>query len=212
MNIKVTALAVMAAAAVIGGTLLVLAPYAGAQEPETTPPVERGARRAALLERVAAHLGVEVTELQQAITDAQLEMVDEALANGRITEEQADTARERINNGEGLRGPRERHRQHDRRAKIRAGIIEESAAAIGITPAELRESLRAGHSIADAAEANGVPLDDVKAAIIDAAKTKLDAAVANSRIDQTRADELLAMLESRLDDLLNRTREPTATQ
>ena len=48
------------------------------------------------LGRVAANLGVSVEELLSAITQAQLAEIDEALADGRITEEQADWMRERI--------------------------------------------------------------------------------------------------------------------
>lgn len=49
--------------------------------------------------KVAANLGVSVDTLKNAITDAALQMVDEALANGTITQEQAEQIRERIREG-----------------------------------------------------------------------------------------------------------------
>jgi hypothetical protein len=206
MNMKATLLALAAAAVAAAGALMVLAQQTGAQEPQPTPATARQERRAAFLERVAANLGVDVATLERAIKDARLEAINEALAGGRITDEQAARARQRVESGERVRGARERHRNHDRRAAIRAAIIEQSAAAMGMTPEELRGSLRAGNSIAGAAAARGVALDIVEAAILEAAKAKLDTAVANGRIDQARADEVLAELEARLDELLTRKR------
>lgn len=49
--------------------------------------------------KVAANLGVSVDTLKNAIIDAGLQMVDEALANGTITAEQAERMRERIQEG-----------------------------------------------------------------------------------------------------------------
>jgi len=47
-------------------------------------------------EKVAAHLGISVDELNGAIVAAHLESIDEAVAAGRLTEEQAAQARLRI--------------------------------------------------------------------------------------------------------------------
>ncbi len=212
MKIRSTLLAMMVAVTILAGSLAVFVPQTGAQELEATPPAGRSERKTAFLERVAALLGVDLARLQEAIRDARLELIDEALANGRINEAQAVKARERANNGEGFGRLKERRAGHERRANIRAGIIETAARAIGISADELKESLKAGNSIADEAAEHGVPLDDVRASILDAAKTKLDAAVANDRIDQDRADATLAKLESRLDDLLNKKRAAPATR
>jgi hypothetical protein len=208
MNIRIGALAALAALTITGiAAAFAFAPRTGAQEPEATPAAAHGARRTEFIERVAANLGVEPAQLEQAIRDARLAMIDEALASGAITDEQAERARQRVNDGKPPR-PRERHHQHARRAAVREGIVEHSAAAIGVTPEELRASLRAGSSIADVAASHDVPLGDVKSAILDAAGAKLDRAVANGRIDRARADEMLAALASRLDELLQRKRTP----
>jgi polyhydroxyalkanoate synthesis regulator phasin len=52
--------------------------------------------RQALLEKVAAALGVEVDALVAAFEKARLEMIDEAVAAGQLTEEQALAMKERI--------------------------------------------------------------------------------------------------------------------
>ena len=211
MNIKGIVLVAAAAAAIFAAGTLAPFPATNAQDDgEASPPAERPAKRGRFLERVAENLGVDVTVLEQAINDAKLEMVDEALAAGRITEEEAANARERIESGEraGFGHLKERRQErHDRALNIRGALIEESATALGITVGELKEELRSGKSIAGVAAERGVSLDEVKAQILDAAKAKLDRAVDNGRIDQTQADEALQRLADGLDERLNLTRE-----
>jgi len=62
-----------------------------AEEEETTPP--RGEN---FLARVADYLGISVEDLESAITAARLEMLDEAVAQGRITQKQAERIVERL--------------------------------------------------------------------------------------------------------------------
>jgi uncharacterized protein (DUF2267 family) len=205
----VAMVAAVGAAIFLAGTLV---PFPSTSAQDGTPPAEP-TKRERFLQRVADKLGIDVAQLEQAVKDARLEMVDEALANGRINEEQAAKARERIENGEraGLGRFKERHQQrHERVAKLRGALIEESAGAIGISADELRAELKAGKSIADVAAEHGVSLDDVKAQIIAAAEAKLQQAVENGRIDQAKADEALQRLSDRLDEVLNRKREAPA--
>ncbi|MGD9840650.1 MAG: DUF2680 domain-containing protein [Candidatus Bipolaricaulis sp.] len=56
-----------------------------------------------LLARVAANLGVSVDDLVAAFTTARLEMIDEAVAAGEITAEQAQVMKERIEAHQALR-------------------------------------------------------------------------------------------------------------
>jgi len=210
MSIKTTVLVAAAAVAVFMAGTLVPFPSTRAQDGgDTTPPTERQEKRGRFLERVAVNLGVDVAVLEQAIKDAKLAIVDEGLADGRITEDEATKARERISSAEGagFRRLKERHeKRQDRALKVRGAAIEQAAAALGITEDELRDQLRTGKSIADVAAERGVSLDDVKAQILDAAKTKLDRAVANGRIDQAKADAALQRLSDGLDELLTRKR------
>jgi hypothetical protein len=129
-------------------------------------------------------------------------MVDEALANGRISDERAARMRERIESGEPLA-----HRRH-RAAAARAALVEPAAAAIGVTPDELRSELKAGKSVADVAAEHGVALDDVKDRITTDATAKVDERVAAGKIDQARADALHAKLNEQLDDALTKRRTP----
>lgn len=161
------------------------------------------------VQRVAENLGVTTDELKSAVKDAQLQGVEDALANDRITEEQAQTLRDTINTSEGLglRGIIKHHdRMQERRGEMRRAFVETAAESIGITPEELREALQAGDtSIADVAAANGVSVDDVKADILAAAQEKLDAAVANGRITDTVATAAMQKLTDNVDEILSKT-------
>ena len=95
MHIKTRLLSAAAAATLLTTGAFATITQVSAQEPE--PPVaEQGARKGKFLERVAEKLGITKEELQAAIQGAANDAVDEALAEGRITQDQADKARERI--------------------------------------------------------------------------------------------------------------------
>ncbi len=208
MTLKTGIIAAAAVVIIIGTGALGVAANVGAQEGGERPAAtERQSRREAFVAKVAEKLGVAADQLRQAFRDAALDAVDEAEADGRVTAEQAQKARDRINEGKGLAAFRQ-HRQErtERVHKLRAGIIESSATALGMTPDELKAELKAGDSIADVAAERSVSPDDVKAQIISDAEARAAEAVANGRIDQARADKLLAKLTERLDDLLNRKR------
>ncbi|MBT9148702.1 MAG: hypothetical protein AAGB97_05250 [Dehalococcoidia bacterium] len=94
-----------------------------AEEEETTPTPPKS-----FLARVSDHLGVSVDDLESAITAAKIEMIDEAVAQGRITQEQAERIIGRIGEGGGLWCPGGRgFRAAD---GLNVGIVERLAAAV----------------------------------------------------------------------------------
>ncbi len=60
--------------------------------------------REGLLAKVAANLGVAVDDLVAAFTKARVELIDEAVAAGRITAEQAEEMKARMEARQALRG------------------------------------------------------------------------------------------------------------
>lgn len=84
-----------------------------------------------------------------------------------------------------------------------AGPVAEAAEAIGIEPSELLAELRDGRTIAEVAEANGVPADDVIDAVVAAERDRLAQLVDDGRFTQAEADELVDGLEDRVTDLVN---------
>ena len=89
------------------------------------------------------------------------------------------------------------------RAAKPLGLLRAAAQYIGLTPAQLRQQLP-GRSLAQLAVAHGKSVEGLQQAILAAAKTRLDRAVASGRLRQAQADQRLARLQARLPTLVNR--------
>ncbi len=157
----------------------------------------------AVLADAAAQLGVEPDELEGAIEQALENRLDEAVAAGRMTQEQADALKERIESGEfplfGGGGPGGHGGPHG------GGMVALDAAAsyLGLTDEELRTELDDGSTLADVAEEQGKSVDGLVAALVDAAKTDLADAVEAGRLTEAQQTEILAGLEERITTLVN---------
>jgi polyhydroxyalkanoate synthesis regulator phasin len=207
----------LAAVTILAAGAFATAGSAAAEEPTSTPHAGQGAkqqRREAFLNHVAENLGVTLDQLKAAFKAAEVQLIDDLVADGTLTPEQGQAAKDKIESGQGIGlgkilGER-RKGGGDRLKAIRAGIVRSAATAIGIDPKDLVKELRDGKSIADVADEHGVSLDAVKSQITSDAQSKLDEAVAAGKIDQARADELLQKLTDKLDDILNKKRGAAA--
>ena len=155
---------------------------------------------------VAKRLGITEEKLTNAIRDARLAQVDEAVQEGELTEEQGERLKERIRSGEGpVLGPGLRvfggpgQFGHHRRG---ADILAAAAAYLGMTPAGLRESLREEGTLAEVAEAQGRSVDGLKTAIGKAIKAHLDQAVEDGKLTQAQADRLSENLSEHVDRIV----------
>jgi hypothetical protein len=182
--------------------------------------LERAAvlRRAATI--AAGAIGVSVTDLRAAIKDGQTvadvarahsvdpqhvvdalvqaadTRIDAAVKGGKLTPARAAKLEQRVpkladafvNHTQDVIG---RARQH-RSARVgrRDAVVDTAASAIGVTPDELRQQLRAGQSIADVATAHHVAVSHVVDALVTAATAKVDAAVKAGKLTSARATAL----------------------
>jgi hypothetical protein len=169
------------------------------------------------LDSVAKHLGISSAELEDATRAAAIDQVDQALEDGRITQEQADELKSRIESGDfpGFLGP----------ALVGPGLFEfghaerggpghhmffgdklsSAAEYLGLTQAELRKQLADGKSLADVAEAEGKSVDGLKQAILAGARSALEEAVENERLTREQADAIYERLQGFIDDLVDGT-------
>ena len=208
---------VAAVAAIAGGTLFALGSNNGsssalglsdsqlqtiATNVAATPEEDRDA----YLEKLAANLGVDVQKLKDAIKTTNLQVLDEKVADGSVTQEQADKMRERIEEGgafffgmggrgghggpDGMRGPGG--------MRMAAGL-EDLAGFLGVDEATLRTELGT-KSLADVAAEHGKSRDELKAFLTENAKTALAGLVADGKITQEQADQRLSDFTSHLDD------------
>lgn len=119
---------------------------------------------------------------------------------GVLTQEQADTVRERLREARAEFGPR-LHGPRSAHAEILTGVL-------GVSQEDLRAARQNGESLADVAAANGVETQAVVDALVADLDEHLDLAVENERLTQEEADEKLVDGTERITDMVNGDLEP----
>jgi uncharacterized protein YidB (DUF937 family) len=233
MKLKRTIASLGAAATVVGGTALVAAPALAQDEGATdatedttleAPQEQRrhtrflaltevlGIDADALHERlhnsetiadIAAEQGVAVDDVIAALLGEAEERLDAAVADERLTQAEAEerlgSIEERITefvNGEiDFPGP-----GHHRHGGFGLGAAAEL---LGLDGAELMEQLQAGSTLADIAAEQGISTDELADAMSAPMIERLDQAVADGDLTQAEADERLADLEEKIDDMIS---------
>ena len=168
-TLAATAIAASTLGGVAAGAALFVPGSAGAQE---------GADETG--ETAGREFGAHIAEALQPLVD-----------DGTLTESQVDAVTGAL---EAARpeGPRDGGRGHGnfgRRGPAGGGEIAEI---LGLEPQELGEALRGGQSLADVAAEQGVDTQDLIDALVANAEERAADAVEAGRIDQEKADEIIA--------------------
>jgi hypothetical protein len=184
---------VVVAIALAGGSVAIASTQFGSPQQESE----------AIVKDAANQLGIEPTRLSNALKQALKNRVDAAVGAGRITKEEGEALKERIDSGElpfffGGPGFRHGHFAH-------FGDLEVAADYLELGEVELRTQLKSGKSLAQIARDRDKSVDGLVDAIVDAAKEKLDDAVEAGRLSDERRDAIVEDLPDRVRDLVNRT-------
>lgn len=182
-------LAGVVTALVVGGT-------AFAQTPTPSPNQQaKTSNGEFFLDRLAAALGTTRDKLNGAFTQARNETVDQAVKDGRLTQEQADRIKSQQGTapfgfGFGVLG-----RGGKGGAAFMGGsqVRDAIAKVLGMTPEDLANQLRSGKSLAELAKGRE---QTVKDAIVSAVKPQLDQAVKDGKITQDRANQILDQIRT----------------
>ncbi len=162
---------------------------------------DRTADSEAAVADAAEELGVTPAKLTDALQEALKNRVDAAVEAGRLTEARGQELKERIDAGEvpllGI-GPGHGHRGHGPGPGFDA-----AASYLGVTEAELRESLADGKTLAELSRAEGKSVDGLVGAMVAEAKERLSQAVEDGRLTQAQANERSAELEDRITAIVN---------
>ncbi len=171
---------------------------------------DKETRRDEYLDALAGNLGVTREALDSALADTALEMIDKALADGKITEDEATKIRERINSGDFPFVPGLGHRfEKGFRHGFHAGVkVEDLANFLGVDVSVIHEGLMNEQSLAQIAEANGKSRDELTAHLTSNIKEKLAEMVADGSITQEQADEKLQNFTDNLDEMIDRSGPP----
>ena len=158
-------------------------------------------------EALAGILGISVDEYDAAVDKAEQQVVDQAVSEGLLTEEQATQLQSRLDRapagawlgmgfgkmGRGLGGF--------------AGVSLRSVAAekLGMELTDLNTELQNGKTIAALAEEKGVDTQTIVDAYLAQVKTELDEKVASGDITQTQADAQLEQAKTGATEKLTAT-------
>jgi uncharacterized protein YidB (DUF937 family) len=158
----------------------------------------------AVVADAAKQLGVDPAKLSDALRQALANQIDALVASGRLTKEQADALKQRIQSGQvPLFGGRFGF-GHEGFRHFGFADLGAAASYLGLSAADLRSQLAGGKTLAQVAQDRGKSVDGLVSALADAAKKKLDAAVAAGRLTQAQEDSIVGDLKQRLTELVNR--------
>jgi polyhydroxyalkanoate synthesis regulator phasin len=182
--------------AALGGLLALAALLAGPVQAQLGPGDQQG-RHDRYLELLAEELDVSVEELKQARQSARNQLIDEAVAAGKLTPEQAEARKD------GIAKPAERRGKVGRFA---LNIFGEAAEILGLSGAEVRAGLKEGKSLADLAGEQGV--SNLEEQLATAIEAKLQQAVDKGNLTQAQADRISEGLTERLERIINHDGTP----
>ena len=81
--------------------------------------------------------------------------------------------------------------------------MDAAAEVLDMPQDDLMEQLKDGNSLAELAEAQGMSLEDFKAALLDQVQAQLDELVADGDLTQERADEIFQHTEANVDNIVS---------
>ncbi|MCS5697181.1 MULTISPECIES: Fis family transcriptional regulator [Desulfofundulus] len=149
------------------------------------------------LEKLAANLGVEQGKLMNAIKQTELQMVDEAVQQGKLTSDQAQKIKDRIEQGkffpmELFHGPKD----GEKAGEFAGKRLDVLAQVLGMSADELKTELQQGKKIYDIAKEKGLTMDQLHQKLLEARIQAIQQAVKDGKISQDKADKMIQRLQN----------------
>jgi len=166
----------------------------------------------AYLQALATRLGISVDQLKAAQQQARIDMINKAVADGKLDRARADQMIAAIQSGQrpgpGPNGQRQGPGGQGQRQGPGfggpgfggPGVV---AQVLGLTPEQLRTEFQSGKSLAEIGQAQGISRDDLKARILAAQKARLDEAVKAGKLSQDQANQIAARQAANIDRMLD---------
>lgn len=194
--IAILGMAGVLGAAAIGGTAFAQS----APTPTPTPNQQAKANyQNFFLDRLANLLGVDRSKLDSALTQARNDTADQAAKDGKITQDQANRIKSRQGTNEFGFGFGLGHAGRGGKGVGPMGmmggqdVVNAVAGVLGMNPQDLVNQLRSGKKLSDLAAGKE---QQVKDAVVNVEKPKLDQAVQNKRITQDQENKILDQIRN----------------
>jgi len=189
---------------VVAGTVAGLAVAGGGAAVAATHFASPKQESQAVINDAANQLGVQPSQLGNALKKALENRVDAAVAAGRLTQQQGAKLKQRIESGDvplfagpGFGGHREWHHFGP------FGGLDAAAMFLGLTQTQLETKLEAGKTLAAIAKDEGKSSADLLAAMVAPLEKRLDAAVTAGRLTKAQEASILAGAKARMSDFVN---------
>ncbi len=160
------------------------------------------------LEDVVTEHGKTMADVANVVYDAAVQALNDAVTNGKITQEQADTIQARlqerrdacVNDGNcQLRPPARSLRNRVNPRAMFNQVMETGlnlADALNLDPRDMLQAFRDGTSLQDLATQQGVSMDDIALTITAPLKERLDQALQDGKITQDQYDKAMERLQT----------------
>lgn len=186
----------------LGGVLLAAVILAGAMtgmafaNNDQTGKPDFTAMYQSFISKFAANLGVSEEQVTAAMDATQKQMIDEAVQQGKLTQEQADKIQSTATKGFGFpgfgfgRGGNDGFKGHGRN-------LDSMATALGLTTDQLNTELEAGKKIQDIVADQGMTMEQFNQKMQELRKDEISKAVSEGKLTQEQADKMQQKMEQR---------------
>ncbi|MGB9904963.1 MAG: hypothetical protein ACPLQO_09925 [Desulfotomaculales bacterium] len=149
------------------------------------------------LEKFAANLGVDKDKVTEALKQTEEQMIDEAVAEGKMTQEQAAKAKEKLQNNQFFFGLFPGHKQFGPREGKGAGPGPAMLAqALGLSADELKAQLKEGKTIEEIAQQQGMTTEQLQEKMKELKIQQIQQAVKDGKLTQEKADQLIQKIQN----------------
>jgi polyhydroxyalkanoate synthesis regulator phasin len=192
--------------AAVGVIAIAAIGFGGSASAQTPPPdptattQTQNADAQHALEVFAQKLGVSVDQVTSAAKETRDQLVDEAVASGKITADQGAKIKS-MDVGSFLKF--RRHPLAARVGKALGNVFQDAADILHLSKDDLKTKLQSGQSLADIATAQNVDPADLQAQIKTSITSQVDQALSDGKISQDTHDRILQNLDQRLDKIIN---------
>ncbi|NPV93104.1 MAG: DUF2680 domain-containing protein [Firmicutes bacterium] len=155
--------------------------------------------------KLAANLGLEKSQVSTALETTRSQVLDEAVQQGKITQEQADKMKSKPGMGGfyGV-GPMKGHRPGDKGTgnsqgmmQFRGKHLEGTASILGMTVDQLQAELKAGKKLSQLITDHGLTQEQFNQKMLEYQKQQITQAVTDGKLTQEQADKMIQRLEQR---------------
>jgi len=167
------------------------------------------------LEEIIAAQGLTMEDFLAAMQTARIAQINQAVADGEMTQEQADAIIERIEDGNGRptghrgsdrsgdrSGDRDGNRENRGNGPVGRGgpgsghHAEILTDVLGLTVEELQAAYEAGQTMDEIVDAQGLTMEEFQAAVQAARIAQINQAVADGELTQEQADRMIERIEN----------------